>query len=269
MRFIYQEHSLKPGIYKIVNTHTNRIYVGQAKEFKARWNAHKRSLLNDKHQNKFLLNDFKKCKEELGHDDFLEFHVLEVMENSTKEERNNREEKLIAQHWDKQDLCYNFKKKTEGKERSCYSKTPEETRAKKSAKSKEMWSSPEFKESTRKAIRNGVMKSEVRKLRSQRMKETWNNLEHREKVVAHRFRPEIKKQFLETCFTPKAIEKNRQARKRFYGKIKSPTGEIFEVWSLSEFCKVHCLGTHNISNLSKLFKGSHQQICGWTLVTEQ
>lgn len=34
--------------------------------------------------------DFNKTKELLGHDDFLEFHVLEVMEKSTKEERNKQ-----------------------------------------------------------------------------------------------------------------------------------------------------------------------------------
>lgn len=110
MRFFYNEHSLISGIYKIINTHTNRIYIGQAKEFKERWKKHRGSLLNNKHQNRFLQADFNKSREELGHDDFLEFHVLEVMENSTKEERNKREEEWIAKHWDKQNLCYNLTK---------------------------------------------------------------------------------------------------------------------------------------------------------------
>lgn len=150
MRFIYQEHSLKPGIYKILNTHTNRVYIGQAKEFKARWNGHKRSLITEKHQNKFLLNDFRKCSEELGHDDFLEFHVLEIMEGSSKEERNLKEEEWIAKFWDKQQLCYNFKQKTEAQERSCFSLTPEETLTKRAAKLRGQKRSPEFCEANSK-----------------------------------------------------------------------------------------------------------------------
>lgn len=116
MKFNYEEHSLKPGIYKILNTHTNRIYIGQAKEFKARWNGHKRSLIAQKHQNKFLLNDFVKCREQLGHDDFLEFHVLEVMEESTKEQRNQREEEWITKWFDNGKNCYNLISKAVSRE---------------------------------------------------------------------------------------------------------------------------------------------------------
>jgi len=154
VKFAYEQHSLKSGIYKIVNAQTNRIYVGQAKEFKARWNGHKRSLLNNKHQNQFLQSDFNKCREELGHDDFLEFHVLEVMENSTKEERNKREEELIVQWFDGGKQCYNLTLKAVSRE-GCPSKNPEETRKKKSAKSKEMWANPMFRERMLATSRSG------------------------------------------------------------------------------------------------------------------
>lgn len=139
MKFFYQEHAKQSGIYKIINTYSNRIYIGQAKPFKQRWYGHKKSLSSNKHQNKFLQNDFNKCKEELGHDDFLEFHVVEVMENSTKEERNHKEEFFITSVFDKQENCYNFKQKVEAKEASCYSYTPEKTSQKLSEISKEMW----------------------------------------------------------------------------------------------------------------------------------
>jgi group I intron endonuclease len=115
MKFFYEDNSLKSGIYKILNTHTNRFYIGQAKEFKERWKAHKCSLLSGKHQNKFLLSDFNKCKTELGHDDFIEFHVLEVMENSTKEERNKKETEFILEVFDNQVFCYNMSKTAFGK----------------------------------------------------------------------------------------------------------------------------------------------------------
>jgi hypothetical protein len=91
MKLFYEQNSLKPGIYQIVNTQTKRIYVGQAKRFKQRWLQHRHQLLKGSHGNSFLQSDFNKCREELGHDDFLEFRILEVMEGSTKEQRNKRE----------------------------------------------------------------------------------------------------------------------------------------------------------------------------------
>lgn len=108
MLFNYNEQSLKPGIYKIVSIRTSRVYIGQAKEFKARWNGHRRSLLSGKHQNRFLQADFNKCREELGHDNFLEFHVLELLPSSTKEVRNQREEVWLAQWFDGGKQCYNL-----------------------------------------------------------------------------------------------------------------------------------------------------------------
>jgi hypothetical protein len=113
MKLFYAQQSLKSGIYKILNTHTNRIYIGQAKRFKQRWSQHKYHLLKGSHGNTFFQHDFNKCKEELGHDDFLEFHVLEVMEGSTKEARNKREE----QTYDELKSCfevYNVQKTFKG-----------------------------------------------------------------------------------------------------------------------------------------------------------
>lgn len=265
MKFDYQENANKSGIYKIINVHTNRIYIGQAKNFKKRWYDHKRHLLDRKHQNRFLKHDFNKCQLELGHTDFLEFHVLEVMEGSTKEERNSREEQIISEYYDKQELCYNFQQKVENKERSCYSNTPEETQLKKSAKSKKMWASPGFKDKNRKAIQDGTMKPESRVLRAQVMKEVWERPEHREKVVVHRQRPELKQAFMKNCHTPETIEKSRQARKRFYGSVISPTGITYEVWSLSEFCEEHKLGKNSIGNLGKVMSGKYKQVLGWKL----
>ena len=154
MKFIYQEHANLSGIYKILNTHTSRIYIGQAKLLKVRWNQHKSSLLNSKHQNRFLQADFKKCREELGHDDFLEFHVLEMMEGSTKEERGLREEHWIAQWFDSGKQCYNLIPKAISRE-GCPSKNPEETKAKKSAKGKELWSDSAFREKMLATPRSG------------------------------------------------------------------------------------------------------------------
>lgn len=81
------------GIYEILNTHTKRSYIGQSVRFRDRWRKGYLNLLPlGKCHNEFLQRDFNKCKSTLGHEDFLEFHILEVMNGSTKHERNIREE---------------------------------------------------------------------------------------------------------------------------------------------------------------------------------
>lgn len=141
MQFKYEGLSNLPAIYKITNTHTNRVYIGQAKTLKLRWSDHASSLRSNKHQNKFIQNDFNKCLAELGHEDFLVFSVLEVMKDSTKEQRNKREEELIQEHYDNQHFCYNFKDTVCNGERSCRSNTPEETRLKASVSMMQVWAS--------------------------------------------------------------------------------------------------------------------------------
>lgn len=101
--------SKSSGVYIIFNSHNWRIYIGSSKLFWKRWNdGHYKSLLKGKHSNKFLQADFNKCREELGHDDFLEFHVLENLPKSTREDRLIVEEKWIKVHFDKGKQCYNL-----------------------------------------------------------------------------------------------------------------------------------------------------------------
>jgi group I intron endonuclease len=91
MLFEYNGWSKTPAIYEIRNRHSNRSYVGQTIEPKNRWNGHKNSLIRNKHRNSYLQADYRKCLEILGHDDFLEFHVIEALPGSTQMERNERE----------------------------------------------------------------------------------------------------------------------------------------------------------------------------------
>lgn len=143
----YQNNCSKlPGIYKIINTHSNRIYIGQCKSFKQRWYGHSGSLKNNKHFNKFFQNDFNKCFEELKHDNFIEFHVIEIMENSSKEERNLREEHWISQYYNDREKCYNIREKVNDKERTCWSLNPEQRREKSSISMKKMWSEKSVEE---------------------------------------------------------------------------------------------------------------------------
>lgn len=179
MKFNYQSHSLKPGIYKITNTHTGRIYIGQAQKIKNRWQGHSNSLRNNKHQNKFIQNDYNKCKEELGHDDFLVFEVVEVMEGSTKKERSDREELEIAKYFDKCKDCYNIKEKAGDTDRSCYSKTPEETKKKMSERMKNLWQDPEYLSKILPAFEASRTDPEVRQKLSIASKERWSDSEYR------------------------------------------------------------------------------------------
>lgn len=208
MKFNYESHSLKSGIYKITNTHTGRVYIGQAKEFKNRWKGHASSLRAGKHQNKFLQNDFNKCKEELGNDDFLVFDVLEVMEGSTKKERSDREELEIAKYFDKCKTCYNIKEKAGDTERSCYSKTPEETSRKQSERMKELWQDPEYVAKVKPAFEAAVHDPAIREKLSQVRKERWAD-------------PEYKASMSEKIKESKGTEENRQKVSEFMKEYKN------------------------------------------------
>lgn len=198
MKFIYNSNAGDPGIYKITNTHTDRIYIGQASRFKDRWHDYKLNLPKGVGHNKFLLNDYKKCFEELGNDDFLLFEVLEAMSGSTKEERKEHEEYWINQYYDNQNLCYNFKKTVEV--RGVYSNTPEETKKKCSEASKSLWQKPEHKELMATVVKNTWQNANEEKRSkmlsnliyertkkhkqdiSQRMKKMWENEEYSPKL---------------------------------------------------------------------------------------
>ncbi len=128
MKYFYNGEELNSGIYKIVNTHSGRVYIGGAKQFKTRWETgHGTCLKRNKHRNKFFQRDFNKCFLELGNDDFLEFYILELLPGTTKFQRNPYEEKWIAK-FDIQDKIYNIEKHPATGDKSCFSHTPEETR---------------------------------------------------------------------------------------------------------------------------------------------
>jgi predicted GIY-YIG superfamily endonuclease len=83
MLYFYEGNSKSSGIYEIINKLNNKRYIGSAQEFKSRWKDHKSSLLNNKHQNKHLQHSFNKYYEiENNNSNFLEFHIIEIMENS-------------------------------------------------------------------------------------------------------------------------------------------------------------------------------------------
>jgi group I intron endonuclease len=104
MEFNYQGNALKGGTYRIVNTATNQFYIGSCKRFKSRWGQHAKALETGKHSNRFLLNSFQKH----GTSVFV-FEVLEVVDGS-REERLAKEQLLLDDLYDNQQMCYNLRK---------------------------------------------------------------------------------------------------------------------------------------------------------------
>jgi group I intron endonuclease len=128
VQFKYNGLSKSSGIYKITNSHNSRIYFGSCKEFKRRWNTgHYQTLLNGKHSNRFLQADFDKCNALLGHDDFLQFEVIQHMPGSTKSQRLDAEEKWLEIYYDGGKSCYNLTKYAYSREGSAY-KNPAKTK---------------------------------------------------------------------------------------------------------------------------------------------
>lgn len=212
MLFNYQSHSLKPGIYKITNLHSGRYYYGSAKQFKNRWHEHKAELLKGRHANRFLQNDFNKCKEELGHDNFLVFEVVEVMENSTKEERTTKEQSFIDNFFDGCRQCYNIRKDAITSERSCYSSTPEETKRKQSESMKKRWQDPEYAASIRAVLEENLSNPEVKQKLSEARREAWND-------------PTYKALMSEKIAAAKGAEESRAAVSEFMSKLKNTPEE--------------------------------------------
>jgi len=109
------------GIYAIENLINGRIYIGSTNDFIRRFRDHRATLDRGVHKNKFLQNDFNKC----GSDAF-QFSIIFI---TSLEEMYSVEEEWLERLWDGGKQCYNIMKTTVPL-RTCFSKTPEETRAK-------------------------------------------------------------------------------------------------------------------------------------------
>lgn len=132
MIFNYDGCANKSGIYEIRNRISNKSYIGSAKTIKLRWLGHASSFRNGKQRNVHLQHSYNKHYNELGHSNFIEFHVLEILESSTKEERLIREEYWIRQAIENKIILYNLHLEPT-KENKTWSNTPTET-AKKHSK---------------------------------------------------------------------------------------------------------------------------------------
>jgi group I intron endonuclease len=225
----YNGHANEGGVYKIFNSKTQRIYIGSAKRFKERWHGHYSQLKNNRHSNKFLQNEWNKCSPS----DFI-FEVIEVVDG-TKETRWSVEQRYINEHFDNQTQCYNFKQNSDMQklDRSCFSKSPEETRKKMSENAKKMWSDAALREKIIKAraeartpeslekerlgkLRSWEKNESRREVMSKHGKRRWNtDKEYKEKVLSILHAPESRKKASEAlCKALKEKPEMREAISR-------------------------------------------------------
>lgn len=251
----YNSQSLKPGIYEIKNILSGKSYIGSAKEFKERWGSHASSLKTGKHQCKHLRNSFNRYIVEQKNDDFIEFHVLEIMENSTKEERLIREEFWINKFKTDGTELYNSRLKPtdEPKNRSCQSHTPEETKKKMSETMRAFYSIP----------KNRIKQSELLKGKPKPPR----SKEHSEKLgIAHKNIPhtnETKEKMSKAHKTEINLNKLKETyekhREHIIAKqsdavakihtLVQPDGIIIKVKNLNKFCKERNMHSSGFSNL--------------------
>lgn len=118
MKFKYNGHSRKSGVYRITNLTNGKFYIGSCAEFKRRSTQHRSHLRGNKHSNKHLQNAWNKY----GEESFL-FEVVEVIPGD-RTARTTREQELIDEQLkaDNRKGCYNVSKKAVSAEREYWSK---------------------------------------------------------------------------------------------------------------------------------------------------
>jgi hypothetical protein len=281
MLFFYEGCSKIPCIYEIRNVQSNRRYIGQTIRPKDRWTrGHKQSLLRNVHRNKYLQNDFNKCFQQLGHTDFLEFHILETLPDSTQTTRSEKEQFWIKRQkkhfelYNMIDVCnQNYIHK-------------EETKIKISLAKKQYYSTPEGRNLIIKLAEHKYGKSYEELYGSDKA------LEIRKKISDYKLieknKPEVKENLrkllsgiteIERYGVEKAAlikEKKSKARKgKYVGanspnykkisdiRLISPDGKIYTCISgIKEFSSIHNLAPNHLSELLSGKRKSHK---GWTL----
>lgn len=289
MKAFYNKNSAGGGIYKIVNTSNERIYIGKAKVFRQRFYEHKRKLKAGSHKNKFLQHDFTKCGESV-----FEFHVLEVV--LEHRDRNKAEEKWIAKFYDGQKQCYNFQKKSDALPRSAHSNDPDITKKILSEKSKAMWANPKTRKKLLERKEAAMKTPEYKEALKEGLKKAWDNEERRKAQIdrmkkIHK-KPGYTKKVIKKTIANRDEDKTRVTKtknkleflKRRYETIKqetnwigqdvprakmfeeanllSPDGTLYKkIYNLNAFAKKFGIG--DSWKLQEVIEGSRWQHKGW------
>ena len=97
------------AVYKIENTKTGQVYIGQSTGYKARWRGHKSKLRRNKHGNPKLQEDYDKY----GLDVF-EFDIIKEFPPDTTSDVLLKEEiKMITEYNQRGENLYNIRESEE------------------------------------------------------------------------------------------------------------------------------------------------------------
>lgn len=284
MKYYYGSDLHIPCIYKIFNTHTKRVYIGQTITLKKRWvSGHSLRLKNNNHFNIILQNDFNKCYKALGHTDFLEFHIIELLPESTQETRNLKEWQWINEY-KKTHKLYNIILECDGRK-----EMPQELKNKISETKKKYYKSEEGKKFIEKLANNRRGKSyeeyygkefasEIKKSISDNKLISMNLPEVKENLSKILTGKSFQKRFGESK-AEEILEKMSAARKgKYIGKensrfrvienikLLSPDGIIYtKIEGIKEFAEEHNLSKHH---LCELLAGKRRSHHGWALVND-
>ncbi len=94
----YEKHRVC-GIYKIINRHDDKYYIGSSNVIRRRWCQHKTQLKNNCHRNNHLQSSWNKY----GKDDF----IFEIVEEVPKEKLIEIEQKYLDIAKTEKEKCYN------------------------------------------------------------------------------------------------------------------------------------------------------------------
>lgn len=247
MLFFYDENEKAKGIYEIRNRASNKSYIGQTMDkdgFKGRWRNHINKL-NSKKANQHLKNSYNFYKEMLGHDNFFEFHILEIIENPTATILNERETYWIAEYEKEDYILYNVQKNPKRLEKYYWSYTPEQS-----------------KEKLRK-INTGKKHSEETKKKISLTGTGKHSGANNSNYGKHPSNETRKKMSDSHIGLYRGID---SPNTKFYVNLNllSPIGELTtEIHCLAEFCRKYKLEPNN---MNALLKGRRKICQGWTML---
>jgi group I intron endonuclease len=245
MIFHFIDNENCPVIYEIRNTFSNKSYIGQTMNPKHRWVlGHKYSLIKKAHRNILLQRDYDKCKEHLGHDDFLEFHIIEILCKENKEKIGEREMFWINQYKQNNIILYNIILENSG-----LMVFSNETRKKMSDAKKEKWKDQKYRENMVKS-HTGKRASEETKQKMSLSKKGLNNWSRGKKIIRK----------------VTSIFGKKHHNSKIYDNItlQSPDGKIYhKIECAAEFARLHNL---NVKGLNKLLCKKCKTYKKWKLL---
>lgn len=257
------------GVYKILNLINGRFYIGQSLHIHNRFNQHKKQLLNNKHSNVFLQNDYNKIAKETNKTikEIFKFEIIERFEYASKDILNKKENDLLQKLYDNQKLCYNlakeactlgYKQSKETINKIKETKNKQQHKENISSLMKEITNRPEHKKIVSNNSKKMWKNTEYQKNHSEMMKEKWQNSKYKEKLSAS-----LKKMWKNKDYRDKQeknIAKIIEKRRYYRGSLLSPAGIKYDIFNIKEFSIEHKL---NQSNVGALLRGKRKTHKGW------